>query len=670
MADEVLRISDGESHLRITDPSQGTVIAPLVEIGSGGAFSSLARVFEANAYLDVTVVLQGQPPRQFFANVVSSGPTGLRVAWMHIDPGEQTRLRALVDAYRGQSSDAGTRTRRVLRPSTLGPAPGQTPPSAPATVETSRPAVSATPEFTPFSDAPVSGQGARVGTRRVLKPSTLTPAAKHDLVLDDSDTRDDSRLHQVVLAPTDRFVQMRDDREPEATSVAEVAPAGVFPAVKDAPAAASPSPSPEPERGTVMGQDGRMDIGATIRNKAKTVRASELAARHDKVRVLNMATIKALIMEAVEEAAGHLTRALNDADRKRLLEEAEESFQERLKAFQLEKAGADERANKLHEQLAQAQRLLEEERKRTISADQFTVSAAGMDEMEAKFKRMIERSASEGKISESLLDELRKAASHVLDEERQRIREKEMQAQNDKIALLEKKIGRLAGNLEDAERQRDEARHLAQALESSAGAGPVDVERIKNKFKTGLDKDDPRKAAKLAAMKELLEANRELRRQLGLPVGAPPAPTPAPVAAEPTPGPAPVVPAIVAPVVEIEATPVASDGDEPLIEIDPDNEPWTPDPVAEAPADDGNALVGGIKRIRAFAAKPPPALEPEAELSATDEEPAEPEANPDDEMWEAPAEAPAASADEDERGVKKITAYKNFAPPPLEPRSA
>jgi hypothetical protein len=492
-------------------------------------------------------------------------------------------------------------------------------------------------------------------------------------VLDDQDQRDESRLHPVVIASTDRFTRMVD--EPAVTKPAAPPPSPVGEALVEAgfqPAGATESAAPsapEPERGTVVGQDGRMDIGATIRNKAKTVRASELAARHDKVRVLNMATIKALIQDAVEEAANHLTRALNEADRKRLLEEAEESFQERLKAFQLEKADADERANKLHEQLASAQRLLEEERKRTISADQFTMSAAGMDDLEAKFSRMVERSAAEGKVSGSLLDELRKAASHVLDEERQRIREKEMQAQNDKIALLEKKISRLAGNLDEAERQRDEARQLAQALEANSGSGPVDVERIKNKFKTGLDGDDPHKAAKLAAMKELMEANRELRRQLGISLQpaapkAEAAPAPAPI---PAPAPEPVAAAPAEPIIEVE-----DDGGEPAApEVDPDDLPWSPEPeVAAAPESD--EMVGGVKRIRTFAAKPPPpmtaAAEPDDAVTDDAEEAGEPEANPDDEIWEPPAPVAEAAPDASAGGVKKITSFKAFAPPPLHPR--
>ena len=664
MADEVLKVGDGESHLRIADPSGGVVIAPLAEIGPGGALASIERTFDVNAYLDVTVTLKGQPPRQFFANVVTSGPAGLRLAWMHIDPGEQGRLRALLEAYRG-SAEGGTRTRRILKPSSIPSAPASAPSSA---------------EFTPFSD-PAAGAGTRVGTRRILKPGAPAappaPSPRGDLMLDDQDQRDESRLHPVVIASTDRFTRMVDEPTvtkpaapvPAASSVGEaLVDAGFQPA--GATEAVAPS-APEPERGTVVGQDGRMDIGATIRNKAKTVRASELAARHDKVRVLNMATIKALIQDAVEEAANHLTRALNEADRKRLLEEAEESFQERLKAFQLEKADADERANKLHEQLASAQRLLEEERKRTISADQFTMSAAGMDDLEAKFSRMVERSAAEGKVSGSLLDELRKAASHVLDEERQRIREKEMQAQNDKIALLEKKISRLAGNLDEAERQRDEARQLAQALEANSGSGPVDVERIKNKFKTGLDGDDPRKAAKLAAMKELMEANRELRRQLGISLQAvtpkaevAPAPDPTPA---PAPSPEPVAAAPVEPVIEVE-----DDGGEPAApEVDPDDLPWTPEPeVAAAPESD--EMVGGVKRIRTFAAKPPPPMtaapEPVDAVTEDAEEAGEPEANPDDEIWEPPAPVAEAAPDASAGGVKKITSFKAFAPPPLNPR--
>ena len=112
------------------------------------------------------------------------------------------------------------------------------------------------------------------------------------------------------------------------------------------------------------------------------MKASELAARHDRVRVLNMGTIKQLIQEAVGEASAHLTRSLSEADRKRLLEEAEEGFKERLKAFEVDKLSAEAKLARLSDQLRLAQDTLEQERKRTIQADQFTVSAASLDEIE------------------------------------------------------------------------------------------------------------------------------------------------------------------------------------------------------------------------------------------------------------------------------------------------
>lgn len=584
MADDLsVRIPDDGSHCRLPDGQGGTNNAKLIEVSLGGARIDCTTAFETDAYIDVTLALKGMGQRNFFAHVRESGAKGLRIQWMHIDPGEQRRLRELLEAYRtsklAKAADRHT-SRRIVRPGAFSAG-----------------------EITPFSAPPGETETAIPIFRSVqppAEPASDAPAAAAPA----KDALDDSRSHHVVVAPTDRF-----DRLPAQVGAGEphIAPAA-HPAAADHEALPDPEGEALPGKQPVVGADGRMDIGASIRSRAKTVRASELAARHDHVRVLNLATIKALIVQAVEEAANHLGKALGEAERKRLLEEAEENFQERLKEFQAQKLDAEARSHKLQEQLDQARNLLESERKRQITADQFTVSDKGLEDIEGVFRRLIDRSASDGRLDPGLEDQLRKVSAHVLDEERQRIRAKEMQAQNDKIDLLEKKIRRLSVNLEETERQRDEAREIATHLEKFAGQG-LSVEQIKNKYQAGLKKDDPNRERKLAIMKELIEENRELRRALGLALNAPTpetalAATPE-AEAEPKPEPATEAGteddgAAAAPEVNPDDLPWEPEAAEPA--VNPDDLPWEP----PAPAGEAPAAAGGIKRIGPVRKDPPP----------------------------------------------------------------
>lgn len=664
VADDVLQLADGEFVFRIADPKIGTLQGPVLELSNAGALIATKQQFDSAAYetvLDVTIELKGQLSRQFFASVAGTEAKGVRLAWLNIDPGQQGRLKILLDAYKarhgqkpaGQAGSAGDgphKTRRLVKPSAP-PAPAPAPRPSGGMVITpfgadptppSTPVIETTPakptETKPSEPTDVSE---RVGTRRVLKPAGHTISVFGDTPDEPSD---DSKAHRVVIAPTARFEKLQGEApaKPAPTSTA------ASEAAEDAEMADAANTGK-----TVVGQDGRMDIGATLRNKAKTIRASELAARHDKVRVLNLATIRQLIQEVVEEAAGHMTRAMNEAERKRLLEEAEEGFQERMKAFQMEKASADEKSKQLADQLFKAQKLLEDERKRSISADQFTVSTAGLEEIEGAFLKVIERCVVDGKLTGDLEEQLRKLTAHVLDAERQRISEKEAQAQNDKIELLEKKIKRLAGNLEETERQRDEARDIANALEKSAGQG-LSIEQIKQKFQIGLAKDDPRREQKLMVMRELLEQNRELRKKLGIATNS----EAAAAADQKASAIAKDVNAAAAAIMP-DATPaggvaIAADEDdgapvdgEPL--ANPDDEVWSPDPVAKPSA--------GLKRYGA-----------EAEAEAEPAEPAAPEINPDDLPWDPPVVAAAVADGEDDRGVKVMRDFKKFEPPPLRPK--
>jgi AcrR family transcriptional regulator len=665
VAADALRITDGESHCRIPDPTSGTVNAPLLEIGLQGALVDTKIQLEANAYIDVTLALKDIAPRQLFAHVVTSGNEGLRLRWLHFDPGEEGKLKSLLEAYAraragAHSSTSHSGTRRVVRPKGDAPPATSEMPAVPAssTRRLVRPSASA---ITPFSDlgppapAAESSSSARVGTRRVVRPSqqALTPFA--DAVSEPTPViGEDSRTQHVVIEPTDRFEKLIDVGEEKARSapkptppakpaattttpaVEQIAttPSGGNPVVGSANAAAanqaandaSGAQRVQEARGensgahqvtggktAVVGKDGRMDIGASIRSHAKTIRASELASRHERVRVLNMATIKSLIQEAVEEAAGHLTRSLGEAERKRLLEEAEEGFQERLKSFQAEKQSAEERNKRLNEQLESARRLLEDERKRTIKADQFTVSDEGLGEIEDRFKRLLDRTLATGGVPADVEEELRALISRILDSEREKIREKELEAQNAKIELLERKISRLAGSLEESEKQRDDAQKFAAFLESQGGGA------LRNVYEAGIKGEDPNKEKKLALMKKILDENRALRNSLGIELKEV---KDEPKKEEPK---------------KAEVQAPASVKDVPTADVVPD-----PEPVAEAsPVDDTTDAEGS----------------------------SEPTVNPDDEVWEV---KPLANLTEgtNESGIKRIdvTSVLGKGPPPRQSR--
>lgn len=657
MAADALRISDGESHCRIPDPASGTINAPLLEIGLQGALVDTKIQLEANAYIDVTLALKDIAPRQLFAHVVGSGSAGLRLRWLHFDPGEEGKLKSLLEAYAraragGQASTSHSGTRRVVRPKGDAPPATSEMPAAPAssTRRLVRPSASA---ITPFSDlgpAPAAPTGdaassARIGTRRVVRPSqqALTPFA--DVVSEPTPAiGEESRTQHVVIEPTDRFEKLIDVGEEKARSAPKPAPVPALTKAATATPPATQQISTTPFGGSqvvsgagagvgessgaqraqapfgedsgahqvtggktaVVGKDGRMDIGASIRSHAKTIRASELASRHERVRVLNMATIKSLIQEAVEEAAGHLTRSLGEAERKRLLEEAEEGFQERLKSFEAEKQSAAERNKRLNDQLESARRLLEDERKRSIKADQFTVSDEGLGEIEDRFKRLLDRTLAAGKVPADVEEELRAVIARILDSERERIRAKELEAQSAKIELLERKINRLAGSLEESEKQRDDAQKFAAFLESQGGGA------LRNVYEAGIKGEDPNKEKKLALMKKILDENRALRNSLGIelqevkdepkketPKAAAAAPVKDVPAAEVTPDPEPAAEASPA-----EDTTDAEGSNVPA--VNPDDEVWEVKPLANLTE---GLNQSGIKRIDvtgALGKGPPP----------------------------------------------------------------
>lgn len=672
-----LTISDGASRVIIADTTGSPILAPLLEISPAVALIDSDAEFEPNAYLDLTLELKGQPPRKFFAHVVGEEAKGVRIRWMHLDPGEEQKLKGLLAAYARTAGAApsvpGHGTRRVIKPRTE-----TFTPFAGGDIEVQLPSP---------SPPPAKPGNEHRATRRIIKPGAARAEAADNEHEPTATTPpgEESKGHPVVLAPTDKFERMRhiegDERpQPAAPPAAEAVPptGGGYSELQDLDSHPESTPTSASGRTAVIGKDGRMDVGAAIRQKAKTVRASDLAARHDKVRVLNMGTIKSLIQEAVEEAAAHLTQALGAAERKRLLEEAEEGFKERLKAFEIDKKSAEEKARLLQNELSAATQLLEQERKRSIQADQFTVSEAGLAEIDVRMAKVIERAVGRGDAGPEMELKLRELIAGILDSEREKMREKELAAHNDKIALLEKKVARLAHSLDSTEKERDEARQLAEVMEKH-GISAADA---KSKYRIGLDDADANRERKLALMRELVEENRTLRKSLGLALIDPevaareaeaeakkardeaqqaklealaadhesdlpakPAPAAPPPASPPTPPPEPVA-----------AVEPASDEDA-AAPVDPDDLVWTPPAPAATPAAD-DADERGVKRLRTFKAIEPPPLE----IRPASDEAVEIAVDPDDLPWE--ASAAEAVADPTPRAVKRMAAVKR-EPPPL-----
>jgi hypothetical protein len=599
-----LQIADGTSQVSIADPAGEPIIAPLLEIGSTQAVIDTAVEFEVNAYLDLSLQLKGQPPRKFFAHVVARELAGLRIRWMHLDPGEEQKLKGLLAAY-ARTAGPGHGTRRVIKPKSE----TFTPFGARSDV--------VMPDSPPEPPAPPPPPPPHKGTRRVIRAggkSEPAPAEPVEHEPTPAEPGEDSKSSPVVIAATDKFEQMRHIGEVRASPP----PPPILGAVPVGSALVQSASGSGSGRIRSINKDGRMDVGAAIRSKAKTVRASELAARHDNVRVLNMATIKLLIQEAVEEAATHLTRALGEAERKRLMEEAEDSFKERLKAFELDKKDAEEKALVLQKDLSAAKELLEQERKRSIAADQFTVSEAGLAEIDVRMMKIIERSVSRGEAGPDLELKLREMIAGILDSEREKLKEKELSAHNEKIALLEKKVARLAHSLDSTEKERDEARQIADLMARDG----LSYTEVKNKYKIGLDGDDPNRERKLALMKELVEQNRELRKALGIKTRDPE---------------------------EVAREQAEEDRRK----------------KEEAEAAKREAL--GLDQPKQAASEAAP--EPEPVAASTDEVgPAtgtEATLNPDDEVWEGPPVAAKPLA-EDDRGVKILRDFKMTEPPPLQ----
>ncbi|TVR43988.1 MAG: hypothetical protein EA402_08270 [Planctomycetota bacterium] len=693
----------------------------VVEISSLGAVVGLKGELRRHEYADVVLEVSGHQGLTLFAHVVNVRSSLVHLRWLHFEPGEEAALgQRLLKMFEGiagvaledsSGKDFAWRqeqgTRRVVRPRKDAPAPEGTPDAeAPATpqgtdaleaksktrrvVRPRRPA-DADPAATPGPAAASPGSG-RISTRRQVvqprKPADTSDSSDDEYAALDARGGDDSAL-----------AQSSPDAQP---GPAQSAPVKAKTGWRDR----APAPPESQEDVTVVATDRHLanvpsvpedqDLNATgrirdeasrkILSRARTVQASELAARHDKVRVLNMSTIKALIKESVAEALVDINTGMS-ADR--LAEEVEKRVDEQLAAFKAEKDDVEARAKRLEEELVHARQAIERERARAIEASSFTVSESGLVDLERRLERLVATAIRRNGVNDTLADELRGMVAQLLDDERDKIADNARKAQADTIELLERKIARLSTTLTESQKERERQQRTLAAMEKSGGVG------LRNVMTAGLDDDDPEAERKKALMKEIIEQNRAMReaylKQHGELPGAPsrarqtsqPTATEelkAPPSEDPLP---PEQPQLADPEVPTDLIDEEEYTGPP--EVDPDDLPWDGSDFSSEIDDDSPIKKISVSVSDAAAKAPPlairrsasddtPASAPisdEHDRTATevdsDEVNASPEMDPDDLPWEPPSEAP--SSEDDGSTIKKISPTVHREPPPLQRRS-
>lgn len=446
MLDRVFAAADVECSCSLRREGHEPETTQIVRISRTKAVIDVMTPFAEGVELDFDLTIAPGAPLTLRGRVVHSGEMGLFVEWLHADEKAASRLQT-----------------RLVESASLEPRRRATdePPAGTSAKPTPKATTKAPAEAQAASRSATTGQtaAARQAAKRV-------PAKETE-----------------QLAPTE-------------------------PAAQPAPPIAAPStPEDAPRRSPRTVAESAKDVGERLLRHSRTMRSSDLAAARENVQVLDMATLTGLIQGAVDEAVATLASALGDAERKALLQEAEENFKARLAIFQAEKQGVESKAKHLQAQLDKAQQLLEEERLRLVSADQFTVSNAGMAELDERLSRILDRALRSNTISGDIESEMRGVVARLLDDERDKITAKAREAQSDALDLLERKVGRLAKALEETQKAREKAERRANALES-AGTG------IRPLMQAGLDDDDPDREQKLVLLKDLLESNRKVREQM------------------------------------------------------------------------------------------------------------------------------------------------------------
>ncbi|OUU20719.1 MAG: hypothetical protein CBC13_10165 [Planctomycetia bacterium TMED53] len=248
-----------------------------------------------------------------------------------------------------------------------------------------------------------------------------------------------------------------------------------------------------------------------LRSRSRLVRTSAIAAQRDSVRVLNLSAIKELIQASVDEVIQESGRSIGEEEIKRLREESEKSFKEKLAEFQNENADLQSHIGSLRAKLERTQELLGTERDREVERDRFTLTRESLEELENTLERIIERATNTSELPEEVQVEIREVVHKSLEEERSRAKDREESARSENIDLLERKIQRLAKNLDAARSQRDQALESARRAESrdTPGSGSASVGAAVTPSPA-----DEQSGRRKALLVDLMSENRQLRQQI------------------------------------------------------------------------------------------------------------------------------------------------------------
>jgi hypothetical protein len=258
--------------------------------------------------------------------------------------------------------------------------------------------------------------------------------------------------------------------------------------------------------------DGKLDLGATIRQRVRLVRTSELAARVDNLQLISMSTIRQLLTEAVDAAVARLRPQLVKGAMKRCQQNVREIFAEKVAALQARNEALESKVQELALELESAQTALDLRHRSEAHGQGFAAPEDMLanleDKLEEAFQRFGAATSQRGQQGRDFRNEVIRLLKSECDEMRERRRQEEKD-QSSKIALLERKARRLASALDATSKERDGVRKELQmardTLQGMKFGSPVSSYDYESKVDREL---------KHALMKELFEFNQDLRQIL------------------------------------------------------------------------------------------------------------------------------------------------------------
>jgi plasmid stability protein len=323
---------------------------------------------------------------------------------------------------------------------------------------------------------------------------------------------------------------------------------------------------------------------------------------------------------------------LSPEERARMTADVEAKFTQRLEGIKEENARLASESEDLRNQLALAQNLLEQERNRAS-----TPAVSSGEDVEAKLQKLLQQML-KGEGAEAG-ENVQKMLGQVIEAERARLEAENQAKQQKNLSLLQRKVQRLAAQLEESEQAAADHRRRLELLQAHGGGNVVG-----NVYEAGLKEDDPDRERKLSLLKDIFKQNKDMRDHLAK-KGRKLAKRPKEEKPEPAVSDLPVAVGV--------AEEVTTDTRESL---------ETAAVAGGATADTAAQLAPAVESGTASAVAEAPVEEAEAEEEMSFG------SNPDDMPWQ-PGMSFSSEPDlddEDDGSVPKLTNFKQFEPPPLE----